>query len=106
MLERVFKKRPQIKALLDHAISQTWEDNRFIVAFEPGSIWSEMFADKRPALAEALSQELGTPVKVELRSEEGRRSRHNPVKPSGPPAAPVDPVVQQAMEILNASIKE
>jgi DNA polymerase-3 subunit gamma/tau len=106
LLERVFKKRPQIKALLDHALSQTWEGNRFIVAFEPGSIWLEMFADKRPALAEALSQELGAPVKVELKTDERGRSRPAPTNVASAPSAPVDPVVQQAMEILNASLKE
>ncbi|HKY61904.1 MAG TPA: DNA polymerase III subunit gamma/tau [bacterium] len=104
LLDRVLRKKPQIKALLDSALSQTWEGHRFIVAFAPGPI-GEMFAEKRQALAEALSEELGAPVKVELKSEEAGRPR-SPASSSGPPPAPLDPVVQQAMEILNASLKE
>ncbi len=103
LLERALKKRPQIQAILDHAEAYYWEGERFIVAFAPGEIWEEMFAEKRGPLAEALSQELGTPVQVEVRHQS-----RAPIAPkdSGPPLPPPDPVVAQAMEILNATLQE
>ncbi|MFO1462985.1 MAG: DNA polymerase III subunit gamma/tau [bacterium] len=104
LLERALKKRPQIQAILDHATSHYWEGNRFVVAFAPGEIWEEMFADKRGPLAEALSQELGTEVQVEVRHES--RAPAAPHRDSGPPLPPPDPMVKQAMEILNATLQE
>ena len=102
-MERALKKRPQIRAVLDNALAHGWEGEQLIVTFEKGSIWPEMFEEKRPILAEALSQELGNPVKVVVRQEK----RDAPRAEGG--AAPVpssDPVVQQAIEVLNARVQE
>ncbi|MDL1872654.1 DNA polymerase III subunit gamma/tau [Deltaproteobacteria bacterium PRO3] len=105
VLDRVLKKRPQLQALLAPALARYWEGERFTVVFAPGAFEAEMFSEKRGVLAEALSQELGTPVQVEVRQEAKGRSAA-PVVDQGPPLPPPDPVVAQAMEILNATLQE
>ncbi|MCE9624525.1 MAG: DNA polymerase III subunit gamma/tau [Deltaproteobacteria bacterium] len=104
LLERVLQKKPTIQALLSHALSYHWEENRLLVAFGPGAFEADLFQEKRPALAEALSQELGSPVQVEVRQE----ARAKPKESTGsmPSAPPPDAVVQQAMDILNATLQE
>ena len=105
VLDRVLKKRPQLQALLAPAMAKYWEGERLTVVFAQGAFEAEMFSEKRGVLAEALSQELGTPVQVEVRQEaKGRPSA--PVVDQGPPLPPPDPVVAQAMEILNATLQE
>jgi len=105
ILLRALRKRPQIKALLDHALAKHWEGNTYIVVFEKGSLWIDMFSEKRPVLAEALSQEMNAPVKVEVRTEGGVFRAEKSEMGSGP-VLPSDPVVQQAVEILNARVQE
>ncbi len=75
-----------------------------MVGFQKGSIHSEMLAEKKSALAEALSRELGSAVKVEIRSEEINSPQ--PREASSGPVIPADPVVQQALEVLNARVQE
>ncbi|HCU25526.1 MAG TPA: DNA polymerase III subunit gamma/tau [Deltaproteobacteria bacterium] len=103
-LARALRKKPQLKALLQEAVT-SWEGGDLIVVFPSGSLAAEMFAEKRGSLAEALSQELGRSVKVQLR-QQGEAAASLPKAAVPEPAAPSDPVVRQAMEILNASLQE
>jgi DNA polymerase-3 subunit gamma/tau len=105
LIARALKKFPPVRAVLDPAVSKFWEGSRFVVVFEKGSIGESMFAEKRALLAAALSQECGTEVGVELRSTTTARPAGEGPKDSGPPP-PSDPVVRQAVEILNARVQE
>ena len=64
-----------------------------------------MFIEKRSILAEALSQELDTTIQVELRTEEPPKNPAPQDSALGP-VLPMDPVVQQAIEIFNATVHE
>ncbi len=108
VLRRALRKAPQLKALLDHALSLAWQGSTYVVTFEKGSIYFEMFSEKRSQLAEALSQEVGAKVSVQVCEQElpaGAPAYSAPTI-SGPPPLPADPVIRQAVEILNATVQE
>jgi len=67
-------------------------------------MWAEMLLEKKALLEEGLERELGKKTPVLIRQEE------NPQSPSVPsstePEIPQNPVVREAVEILNATVKE
>jgi DNA polymerase-3 subunit gamma/tau len=106
LLDRALKHLPQVKAVLDKALSSHWEGNTFVVGFERGSMWLEMFQEKSERLAQALAMEAGSPVQVLLKEESSAPPVSAPMETDTGPELPTDPVVRQAVEILNAKVKE
>jgi DNA polymerase-3 subunit gamma/tau len=97
---------PQIKAILDHAVAQEWEGKNFTVTFEAGSLWSDMLKEKKSVLAEALGADTGGGVQVVIQEKKTalEKPKTEPEKPAM--EIPDDPVIQQAVKILNATVKE
>ena len=56
-------------ALLEHTLSQNWEGNTLVLSFEAGSLWVDMFSEKRQSLMERLSQALGEEARIEIREQ-------------------------------------
>jgi DNA polymerase-3 subunit gamma/tau len=107
MIRRALKKHPQISALLEHALSKTWEGSNYVVVFERDSIYLEMFSEKRQTFAENLSQELGAKISVQVKQGEAQTSSSINLKTEAAlPPLPADPIVRQAVEILNATVQE
>lgn len=104
VLDRALHKHPQIKAVLGHALSTHLDGGLLTVTFEKGALWVEMFQDKRETLARMLSEQLGSPVQVMVREQEKLREVGQDL--SSENKIPDDPVVRQALEILNAKVKE
>jgi DNA polymerase III gamma/tau subunit len=103
-IDQALHRHPQIKAVLDHAIATHLDGGLFTVTFETGSVFVEMFQEKRETLAQMLTQQLGSPVQVMVLEQEK-------IKNGTPTLAmeskiPDDPVVAQAVKILNAKVKE
>jgi DNA polymerase-3 subunit gamma/tau len=104
VLDQALHKHPQIKAVLDHALSTHLDGGLLTVTFEKGALWVEMFQEKRETLAQLLSEQLGSPVHVMVRERE--KIREVGASPAVENNVPDDPVVRQAVEILNAKVKE
>ena len=106
-IDHALKKHPQIKAILDHALSLHVAGDQLIVCFEKGSLWVEMFQEKRDTLAELLENDRGKPMKVLVQEEEkGAEEETVPSQGEGEMEIPDNPVVRNAVQILNAKVKE
>ncbi|MCP5468153.1 MAG: DNA polymerase III subunit gamma/tau [Deltaproteobacteria bacterium] len=104
--KQVLKKRPQVLALIQHAQFQAWEGDTYVLSFEKSSIWLDMLKDKVPFLNEALSTFFQKNVQVQLREEAGSAKETKKEDPEEEKQKIEDPVVRQAIDILNAKVKE
>ena len=104
-MDKALSKYPQIKAILDHALHLQIAGKQLIVIFETGSIWVEMFQDKRVLVEELLAKHFKNDIKV-LVQEEEKGAADEDLTQEAPTEIPADPVVRQAVEILNATVKE
>lgn len=106
-VDKALKKHPQIKAILDHALSLHVAGNQLIVCFEKDSLWVDMFQEKKDTLAGLLEKNLGRPMKVLVQEEEkGAEEENISPKESNELEIPDNQVVRNAVEILNAKVKE
>ena len=105
-LSRLLKNRPQIRALLDQALARVWEDNCYVLTFPSDSMGGEMLQERKNELDQALSRELGRSVffKIKTPSPSELPALSEAERLTKQPSS--DPMVKQAVEIFNATIKE
>lgn len=105
LLEKVLVKQPQVKAILDHALAMELDGEKLQVSFDKASLWVDMFQEKRGLVAELLTKELGRPIEVVVGEQVSIQEKGEQAGEPRP-ALPDDPVLREALEVLNATVKE
>ena len=105
LLDKALKKQPPLRAILDHSLATHMDEGLLTVTFEKGSMWVDMFKEKRSLLAHLLEKEIGSPVQVRVMEQDKIPEAENDPGHAAT-KIPDDPVVKQAVEILNATVKE
>lgn len=107
LLEKVLSKQPQIKAVVEHAVAISLNEDKLRVAFDKASLWVDMFQEKRDVVAKLLSEALAKPIQVLI--EEQKTSSASPkdsASAEDEPVLPEDPMLREAVEVLGATVKE
>ncbi len=105
LLERALKKQPALKAVVGHAQGVFWEEGKCVLVFERGSFGIEMMEEKRAVLSQVLSSEWGRPISVVIRESAPTAPLAEKAPVSSAPEV-TDPLVRQAMQMFNATVKE
>lgn len=106
-IQHVSSKRPQIASLLNHLSNSGLVADKVFLQFEKGGIWMEILAEKKELLETMAKEFFGKKMQVliqdsplpDLPGMEQRKNtpRENPT---------VSPIVDSAIQILNAKIEE
>ncbi len=106
-IQHVSSKRPQIASLLNHLSNSGLLEDKVFLQFEKGGIWMEILAEKKELLEGMAKEFFGKKMQVliqdsplpDLPGMEQRKNtpRENPT---------VSPIVDSAIQILNAKIEE
>jgi len=106
-IQQVSSKRPQIASLLNHLAASAVSGNQIFFQFEKGGIWMDLLAEKKEALEAMALEFFGRKMQVLVQDSplpqvEGMQVQKN--KPRENPTVP--PIVDSAIQILNAKIEE
>lgn len=106
-IQQISSKRPQLASLLNHLAASGLSENKIFLQFEKGGIWMELLLEKKDQLESMAQDFFGKKMQLLIQDAplpEGsgieiqkNKARENPT---------VAPIVDTAIQILNAKIEE
>lgn len=106
-IQHMSSKRPQIASLLNHLSTSGLAEDKIFLQFEKGGIWMELLMEKKEILETLAKEFFGKKMQVLIQDTPlpalpGMEQRKN--TPRENPT--VSPIVDSAIQILNAKIEE
>lgn len=114
-VDQVLQMKPQLGSLLDHAHPLKITEQELVIGVEEGSVYQDMLKDRLAAIEEMARTHFGHPLKIGLGQQaapggitthEQRLAEDAELDREIKARVLANPVIQQAQQILGATIKE
>lgn len=105
-IQHLSNEKPQIGSLLTHLLNYSMESETILFQFEPETIWMELLLERKSQIEEIATQFFQKPMKLILQNAPISEVKELKNKKIDEKKSKLDPIVNSALEILNAQIKE
>ncbi|MFO1518812.1 MAG: DNA polymerase III subunit gamma/tau [bacterium] len=104
-IQHVMSKRPQVGSLLGHVKASGRLDDVLLLQLEPGGIWFDMLKDRQAQLEEMAQEFFGKKMRVVIQDTPLPEGQGEVMEMAASKKGS-DPIVNSALNILNARIEE